>query len=146
MFPIRPALLCRSGWRKRPACLRSMGWISICSLSTAVRAGFRALSDLVKAMAEAVHYYKNNKEQVIKIMQKYTRGQARGVLDKTYEAYSELFVEDTIPTVEGLKKTLQIQASWDSNAAKAKVVEDFVNVRFVHELKQDGFIDRLYNR
>jgi len=97
-------------------------------------------------MAEAVHYYKNNKEQVIKIMQKYTRGQARGVLDKTYEAYSELFVEDTIPTVEGLKKTLQIQASWDSNAAKAKVVEDFVNVRFVHELKQDGFIDRLYNR
>jgi NitT/TauT family transport system substrate-binding protein len=29
---------------------------------------------LVKAMAEAVHYYKNNKEPVVKVMQKYSRG------------------------------------------------------------------------
>lgn len=101
--------------------------------------------NLVKAMAEAVHYYKNNKEQVIKIMQKYTRGQTRGVLEGTYAAYDELFVEDTRPTIEGLKNTLKIQASWDPKAAKAKV-EDFVNLRFVNELKKSGFIDRLYNR
>jgi NitT/TauT family transport system substrate-binding protein len=34
-----------------------------------------------KAMAESVHFYKNNKEEVIKIMQKYTRGQKRPVLE-----------------------------------------------------------------
>jgi NitT/TauT family transport system substrate-binding protein len=100
---------------------------------------------LVKAMAESIHYYKTNKEQVIKIMQKYTRGQSRGVLDGTYEAYRDLFVEDTHPTIEGLKNTLQIQASWDPKAAKAKV-EDFVNLRFVNEIKQNNFIDRLDNR
>jgi NitT/TauT family transport system substrate-binding protein len=118
-----------------------------CTVTTGrmIRDNPDAVMNLVKAMAEAVHYYKNNKEHVIKIMQKYTRGQTRGVLDKTYEAYSELFVEDTVPTVEGLKNTLQIQASWDPKAGKAKV-EDFVTVRFVQELKQNGFIDRLYNR
>jgi NitT/TauT family transport system substrate-binding protein len=103
-----------------------------------------AVMSLVKAMAEAVHHYKNNKEQVIKIMQKYTRGQSRGVLEGTYAAYDEIFVEDTRPTLEGLKNTLQIQASWDRKAAKAKV-DDFVSLRFVNEIKKSGFLDRLYN-
>lgn len=118
-----------------------------CTVTTGrmIRDNPGAVMSLAKAMAEAVHYYKNNKEPVIKIMQKYTRGQSRGVLEGTYAAYDEIFVEDTRPTVEGLKNTLEIQASWDSKAAKAKV-EDLVNLRFVNELKQSGFIDRLYAR
>jgi NitT/TauT family transport system substrate-binding protein len=117
-----------------------------CTVTTgrAIRDNPDAVMSLVKAMAEAVHYYKNNKEQVIKIMQKYTRGQSRGVLEGTYAAYDEIFVEDTRPTIEGLKNTLAIQASWDPKAAKAKV-EDFVSLRFVNEIKKNGFLDRLYN-
>lgn len=109
-----------------------------------IRDNPQAVMGLVKAMAESVHYYKNNKEPVIKIMQKYTRGQNRAVLDETYEAYSDLFVEDTRPTMEGLKNTLAIQASWDPKAAKANVA-DLVYVRFVDEMKKSGFIDRLYS-
>jgi ABC-type nitrate/sulfonate/bicarbonate transport system substrate-binding protein len=52
---------------------------------------------MVKAMAEAVHYYKTQKEDAIKIMQKW-----------------ELLVEDVYPTLEGLKNTLEIQASLKS--------------------------------
>jgi ABC-type nitrate/sulfonate/bicarbonate transport system substrate-binding protein len=98
----------------------------------------------VKAMAEAVHYYKNNKEPVIEIMKKYTRGQDRKVLDGAYAAYDELLVKDTYPTLEGLQNTLDVQASWDPKAAGAKA-KDMVNLRFVNELKKSGFIDRLYN-
>jgi NitT/TauT family transport system substrate-binding protein len=98
----------------------------------------------VKAMAEAVHFYKNNKEKVIQIMQKYTRGQDRKVLEGAYAAYNELLVKDTYPTMEGLQNTLDVQASWDPKAAGAKA-EDVVNLRFVKELKKSGFIDRLYN-
>jgi NitT/TauT family transport system substrate-binding protein len=97
----------------------------------------------VKAMAEAVHFYKNNKEPVIKIMQKYTRGQQRPVLEGAYAAYDELLVRDTYPTLEGLKNTLEVQASFDPKAANSKV-EDMVNLRFVNELKKSGFISRLY--
>ena len=101
--------------------------------------------NMVRAMAEAVHYYKTQKEDAIKVMQKYTRGQNRAALEGTYAAYKELLVEDVYPTLEGLKNTLEIQASFDSKATKAKV-EDFVDLRFVDELKKSGFIDLLYNR
>ncbi len=97
----------------------------------------------VKAMAEAVHFYKNNKEEVIKIMQKYTRGQERPVLEGAYAAYDEMLVKDTYPTMEGLQNTLEVQASFDPKAVNAKV-EDLVDLRFVNDLKKSGFIANLY--
>lgn len=100
---------------------------------------------MVKAMAETVYYYKTRKEDVIKIMQKYTRGHSRQILEEIYASYSDLLVEDTYPTVEGLKNTLEIQATFDPRALKAKV-EDLVDLRFVDELKKTGFVNKLYGR
>ncbi|MBI2089467.1 MAG: ABC transporter substrate-binding protein [Deltaproteobacteria bacterium] len=100
---------------------------------------------VVWAMAEAIHFYKTNKEQAIKIMEKYTRGLSRPVLEGAYAANRELLVEDTYPTLEGLKNTLEIQATLDPKAARAKV-EDFVDLRFVEEMKKSGFVNQLYGR
>jgi NitT/TauT family transport system substrate-binding protein len=94
---------------------------------------------VVKAMAESVHYYKNNQQEVIKVLQKYTRGQDRAVLEKAYAAYRDLLVDDTYPTLEGLRNILDIQAEIDPKAAKAKV-EDFIDLRFVDEIKKSGFL------
>jgi hypothetical protein len=47
--------------------------------------------------------------------------------------------------VEGLKATLEVQALTDTRAAKAKV-DDFVDLRFVDELRKNGFINKLYGR
>ena len=63
----------------------------------------------------------------------------------SYAAYRELLVKDVYPTLEGLKNTLEIQLFLDPKAAKAKV-DDFVDVRFVDELRKTGFIDSLYGR
>jgi ABC-type nitrate/sulfonate/bicarbonate transport system substrate-binding protein len=117
--------------------------------TVASRRTIRENSDLaqrmVRAIAEAVHYYKNNKEPAVKIMQKYARGPSRTFFEEVYASNKELLVEDTYPTLEGLKNTLEIQASLDPKAAKAKA-EDFVELRFVDELKRSGFIDRLYGK
>lgn len=110
-----------------------------------IRENTEAVRSIVKAMAETVHYYKTRKEDVIKVIQKYTRGHSRQVLEEIYVSYNDLLVEDTYPTVEGLKNTLEIQASWDPRAAKARA-EDFVDLRFVDELKRSGFINKLYGR
>jgi NitT/TauT family transport system substrate-binding protein len=110
-----------------------------------IRENTDAVRRMVRAMAETVYYYKTRKEDVIKIMQKYTRGHSRQILEEIYVSYSDLLVEDTYPTVEGLKNTLEIQASLDPRAAKAKV-EDFVDLRFVDELKKTGFVNKLYGR
>lgn len=100
---------------------------------------------VVRAMAEAVHYYKTRKEDVIKIMQKYTRGQKREILEEAHTAYVNLLVNDTFPTLEGLRNTLEIQATFDPKAAKAQP-EDFVDMRFVEELKSGGFLNQLWGR
>ncbi|HZA53920.1 MAG TPA: ABC transporter substrate-binding protein [Candidatus Udaeobacter sp.] len=116
-----------------------------CTVTTRqmIRDNPEAVQRMAKAMAEAIHYYKNHEPEVIKIMQKYTRGQSRVILEGAYDAYQELFVADTYPTLEGLKNTLEVQASWDPKAANAKV-EDFVDLRFVNELRTSGFIKQLY--
>jgi NitT/TauT family transport system substrate-binding protein len=116
-----------------------------CTVTTGrmIRQNPDVVRNMVRAMAEAVHYYKTQKEDAIKIMQKYTRGQNRAALEGTYVAYRELLVEDVYPTLDGLKNTLEIQATLDPKASKAKV-EDFVDLRFVDELKKSGFIDALY--
>ncbi len=100
---------------------------------------------MVEALVEAIHFFKTHKEESIKIMSKYTRGPSRVILEGAYAAYNQLFVEDTYPTLEGLKNTLEVQSSWDPKAAKAKV-EDFVDLRFVDQLKSSGFVDKLYGR
>ena len=98
---------------------------------------------MVKAMADAVHFFKSNKKEAIRIMAKYTRGAKPHVLEGSWVAYSELLEEDLYPTLEGLSDTLAVQATWDSKAAKARA-EDFVDLRFVDNLKKSGFLAKLY--
>ena len=79
-----------------------------------------AVQRMVEAIAAGVHFFKTNKEESIKIMSKYTRGPSRAILEGAYSAYSQLFVEDTYPTVEGLRNTLEVQSSWDPKRLKPK--------------------------
>jgi NitT/TauT family transport system substrate-binding protein len=101
------------------------------------------VENMVKAVAEAVHFFKNSKQETIKIMSKYTRGQKPDVLLGSWLAYNELLEEDTYPTLAGLNDTLTVQANWDPKAASAKA-ENFVDLRFVEKLKKSGFLEKLY--
>jgi NitT/TauT family transport system substrate-binding protein len=100
---------------------------------------------LVWAMAESVHFFKTRKDDSVKIMQKYTRGLPREILEGAHAANSEIIVEDTYPTIEGLKQTLEVQALTDPRAGKVKA-EEMVELRFVDELRKSGFVDKLYGR
>jgi len=100
---------------------------------------------VVWSMAETIHFYKTHKEESIRVMQKYTRGLPRDVLEGAFAANSALLVEDTYPTLDGLKQTLEVQALTDARAGKAKA-EDFVELRFVDDMKKSGFVDKLYGR
>jgi hypothetical protein len=47
------------------------------------------------------------------------------------------------PTLEGIKNILESLAQTDPKAKAAKP-EDFVDMRFIKELDESGFIDELY--
>ena len=98
---------------------------------------------MVEAITAGIHFLKTQEEATLKIMAKYTRGANRAIREGAYGAYGELFVEDSYPTLEGLRNTLEIQSSWDPKVAKA---EDFVDLRFVDQMRSSGFIDKLYVR
>jgi len=62
--------------------------------------------------------------------------------DCRYASNVELIVDDGYPTLEGLKHTIEIQALTDARAAKAKA-EDFVDLRFVDEIRKTGYLSKL---
>ena len=97
---------------------------------------------VVFAMADAVHFMKTHKDESIRVMQKYTRGLARDILEGAWASNVELVVDDGYPTLEGLKQTVEIQALTDARAAKAKA-EDFVDLRFVDEIRKTGYLSKL---
>jgi len=105
----------------------------------------KTVEALVKAVAEAVHFFKDNRKDSIRIMDKYIRGAKPNVLEGSWNAYKELLEEDTAPSMAGLSETLAVQAAWDPKAAKANA-RDFVDLRFTKNLKRSGFIDKLYGR
>jgi NitT/TauT family transport system substrate-binding protein len=115
-----------------------------CSVTTRkrIRENPDEVRRVVFAMVESVHFLKTHKEESIKVMQKYTRGLSRDILEGAYAANAELLVDDGYPTLEGLKQTLDIQVLTDARAAKAKA-EDFVELRFVDEVRKSGFVEKL---
>src|SRR5262249_24490106 len=118
-----------------------------CSVTTRkrIRENPDEVRRLVWSMAESIHYYKTHKEESIKVPQKYTRGANREIVEAAYGANTSLLVEDTYPTLEGLKSTLEVQSLTDARAAKARA-EAFGKLRFVDEMRKSGFVDKLYGR
>ena len=103
----------------------------------------KLVQSLINAEAEAVHYFKTHREETVRAMEKYSRGQERKTLEAVYDVYTKLLAEDTVP--RGLQATLEVVAGSDPRAAGAKA-QDFVDLRFVEELRKSGFLDRLYGR
>lgn len=99
----------------------------------------------VKSQVEAVHRFKTDRETSLKIMARYLRLKDKEILEKTYEgaiAENKLPAKQ-YPTLEGIKTILEPLIEKDPKAKNAKP-EDFVDMRFIKELDESGFIDGLY--
>ena len=99
----------------------------------------------VKSQIEAIHRIKSDREAALKVLAKYLALQDKEILERTYD---DISTDDRIPpkqypTLEGIKNILEPLAETDPKAKTAKP-EDFVDVRFIKELDESGFIDELY--
>jgi len=97
----------------------------------------------IKAHVEAVHRFKTDRETSLKVLAKSLAISDKQLLERTYEG---AIVEHKLPakqypTLEGLKTILASDPK-----AKAAKAEDFVDLRFIKELDDIGYIDRLYTR
>src|SRR5262244_4029988 len=99
----------------------------------------------VRSQIEAVHRIKTDREAAIKVLAKYHALQDKEILERTYD---EISTDDRLPpkqypTLEGIKNVLEPLAQTDPKAKAAKP-EDFVDMSFIKELDESGFIDELY--
>ncbi|HET8563790.1 MAG TPA: ABC transporter substrate-binding protein [Candidatus Binatia bacterium] len=99
----------------------------------------------MRAYVEAIHFYKTRKEDTLKIMRKYSRLEDRKVLEETWDWHVRYIPEAPYPPADGYQMILQDMAATNPKAAQANA-KDLVDLRFVKELEDSGFIKALYKR
>jgi NitT/TauT family transport system substrate-binding protein len=99
----------------------------------------------VRSQIEAVHRMKTDREAAIKVLAKYHALQDKEILERTYDDIStdDRLPPKQYPTLEGIKNILEPLAETEPKAKSAKP-EEFVDMRFIKELDESGFIDELY--
>jgi len=119
--------------------------IGVGTTRTFIRENPDVVRRYVKSQIEAVHRLKTDREAGIRVLAKYLNIQDREVLERAYEdaITDEKLPPKQYPSLEGIKKILEPLGETDAKAKAAKP-EDFVDMRFIKELDESGFIDDLY--
>jgi len=99
----------------------------------------------MRAYTEAIYFYKTHKEDVFKIMRKYSRVDDRKFLEEAWDWHAKFMPEAPYPPAEGYQLVLQDMAEKNPKAAQANV-KDYMDTRFIKELEDSGFIKGLYKK
>jgi sulfonate transport system substrate-binding protein len=120
-------------------------WNGVLTRQATIQSKSAMIAKFSRAMIEAIHIYKKDKETTVKIISKYTQITDPESLDRTYQAYIKLLPEAPFPAPDGVKTFLDYMAATRPEAAKANP-KDFVDMSFVQEAQASGFIRQLYGR
>lgn len=103
------------------------------------------VTQYLKAIIEAIHYYKNNREESIPILGKYLGIQDREALVEIYELYKNVLAPLPLSTVEGMQMLLGWMAQRDPRAKEARA-EQFIDSTSLRGIEKSGFVSSLYQR
>ena len=97
---------------------------------------------IARAITEAIHLIKIDKEGTKAIIGKYTRLTDPEGLERTYRNYTSVLLDVPTPDPAGIKTLLDDMAPKNPKAAAADP-RAFVDPSFVHEMETSGFIKQL---
>ncbi len=98
----------------------------------------------LRAYVEGLHRFKTDKSFAVKVIGKYSRITDREALEETYQHYAvKVMPKVPYPTVKGIQMVLDEIGS-RTPKAKSLAPENFIDIRYVKELEQGGFIRKLY--
>ena len=101
------------------------------------------LAKFMRAYAEAIHYFLTNKEGTIQIVAKYTKVEDREVNGHAIESESAA-VERTLQVdPKGIELILTLMSKSMPQGPAVKT-EEFYDSRFTNELRDSGFLKRLW--
>jgi NitT/TauT family transport system substrate-binding protein len=102
----------------------------------------------VKSHVEAVHLMKTDRTTGLKVLAKFLAQQKdKELIEKSYDISmgEEVYPRKQYPTLAGINTVLEAMVKENPKAREAKP-EDFVDLRFIRELDESGFIDNLYKK
>jgi len=108
-------------------------WNAVLTRESIIKAKRPAVLKFTKAMTEALHFLRTEKEGSKAIFSKNLRITDPESLERAYRAYSVVFPEAPYPTPEGVKTMLDDLAPRNPKAAAADP-KSFVDMSFVQEL------------
>jgi NitT/TauT family transport system substrate-binding protein len=120
-------------------------WNGIMTREGIIKTKRPLLQKLVRAMVEAIHIIKTEKEYAKGLFKKNLGISDPDGLERAYHDYSNAFPEVPYPTPDGVKTMLDDMAVKDTKAAAADP-KAFVDASFVRELETSGFIKQLYKK
>ena len=98
----------------------------------------------VRAYVEGLHRFKTDKAFSLKVLAKYTRINEPEVLEETYQHYAiRVMPKIPYPTIKGIQTVLD-EIGTRNPKAKTLQPANFIDVTFLKELEQSGFIKNLY--
>jgi ABC-type nitrate/sulfonate/bicarbonate transport system substrate-binding protein len=120
-------------------------WNGILSREGIVKAKRPLLLKLARAMVEAMHIIKTDKEYAKSLFKKNLGVADPEGLERAYKDYSSVFPEVPYPTPDGVKTMLDDLARTNPKAAAADP-KAFVDPSLIRELDSSGFIKQLYRK
>lgn len=120
-------------------------WNGILSREAIVKAKRPLMLKLVRAMVEAIHIIKTEKNYAKALFKKNLGVADPEGLERAYRDYSNAFPEIPYPSPEGVKTMLDDLAPRNPKAAAADP-NTYVDMSLVRELETSGFIKQLYRR
>src|SRR5262245_11357060 len=101
------------------------------------------LTKFMRAYAEAVHYYLTNKEGTAQIVSKYTKVEDREVLNYAIDAEAAAMERTLQVDPKGIDLILALIAK-SMPLPQSLKTEEFYDSRFTNELRDSGFLKRLW--
>ena len=120
-------------------------WNVILTREAIVRTKRPLMLKLTRAMIEAIHIIKTEKEYAKGIFKKNLGINDPYGLERAFKEYSNAFPEVPYPTPDGVKTMLDDMAPKTPKAATADP-ESFVDMSLVQEIEKSGLIKQLYRR
>jgi NitT/TauT family transport system substrate-binding protein len=120
-------------------------WNAVLTKESIVKTKRPTMVKFARAMVEAIHSIKTEKESTKALFSKNLRMNDPEGLERAYRAYTAVFPDNLMPTPEGVKTMLDDLAIRDPKAAAADP-KAFVDQSLIRELESAGFIKQLYGK
>jgi ABC-type nitrate/sulfonate/bicarbonate transport system substrate-binding protein len=120
-------------------------WNGVLTREAIVKAKRPLLLKFARAMMEAIHFNKTNKEEAKTIWAKNLRISDQEGLERAWHTYTAAYPDNLLPTPEGVKTLLDDLAPRDPKAAAANP-RLFVDPSLVQDIESTGFVKQLYKR